>query len=74
MEQEKIVIITSKNCPICRRLPKNGKDIIYLDINSVEAKKYDIDAVPSVFVGTKQCALMRDTKTKEIFISCPDED
>ena len=68
------IIITSKDCPVCKELPKDDPDVKYIDIDSPEAKKYNVDEVPSVFVGDQKCRLMKDTDTDEIFINCPTDD
>ncbi len=70
---DKTIIFISDECPICKKLDKNDKDVTYLDINSPEAEKYGVDEVPTVFVNDKRCRLMEDSETEEIFINCPEK-
>jgi len=70
-EDNKIIIITSDNCSICKELPKED-NVKYIDINSEEAKQYNVTEVPTAFVGGVQCTLMKNLHTGEIFVDCPE--
>lgn len=52
-----IKVITNDNCPVCdivKEAFSNAENIEYIDINSSEAKQYNVKEVPIVIFNNKK--------------------